>query len=55
MQMTRKLLSTREGTFGFAALAGMLAIGLLLVFMRAPSRSRCSWPQTPSPRASPAT
>jgi Flp pilus assembly protein CpaB len=34
MQMTRKLLSTREGTFGFAALAGMLAIGLLLVFMR---------------------
>ena len=34
MQMTRKLLSTREGTLGFATLAGLLAIGLLLVFMQ---------------------
>jgi Flp pilus assembly protein CpaB len=32
--MTRKLLSTREGTLGFATVAGLLAIGVLLVFMR---------------------
>jgi Flp pilus assembly protein CpaB len=33
--MTRKLLSTREGTLAFATLAGLLAIGLLLAFMGA--------------------
>ena len=35
MKMTRKLLSTREGTLAFAALAGLIAVGLLLVFMTA--------------------
>jgi Flp pilus assembly protein CpaB len=35
VQMTRKLLSTREGTLAFATLAGLLAIGLLLAFMGA--------------------
>jgi Flp pilus assembly protein CpaB len=34
MQTTRKLLSTREGTLAFAAVAAVLAIGVLLVFMR---------------------
>jgi pilus assembly protein CpaB len=34
MQITRKLLSTREGTLGFAAVAALLAIAVLLVFMR---------------------
>ena len=34
MQTTRKLLSTRQGTLVFAALAGLLAIGVLLVFMQ---------------------
>lgn len=34
MQFTRKILSTREGTLGFATLAALLAIGVLLVFMR---------------------
>jgi pilus assembly protein CpaB len=33
MQATRKLLSTRQGTFGLAVLAGLLAIGALLTFM----------------------
>jgi Flp pilus assembly protein CpaB len=33
--MTRKLLSTREGTFAFATLAGLIAVGLLLAFMGA--------------------
>ena len=32
--MTRKILSTREGTLGFATVAGLLAIGVLVVFMR---------------------
>jgi Flp pilus assembly protein CpaB len=35
MRTTRKLLSTREGTFAFATLAGLLAVGLLLAFMGA--------------------
>jgi len=35
MRTARKLLSTREGTLGFATLAGLLAVGLLLVFMGA--------------------
>ena len=34
MQMTRKLLTTREGTLAFAAIAGLVAVGLLLAFMR---------------------
>jgi Flp pilus assembly protein CpaB len=34
MQTTRKILSTREGTLAFAAVAALLAIGVLLVFMR---------------------
>ena len=35
MRTARKLLSTREGTLGFATLAGLLAVGLLLAFMGA--------------------
>ena len=35
MHQIRKVLSTREGTFAFATLAGLLAIGLLLAFMAA--------------------
>jgi Flp pilus assembly protein CpaB len=34
MQLMRKILSTREGTLAFAAVAAMLAIAVLLVFMR---------------------
>jgi Flp pilus assembly protein CpaB len=34
VQMTRKLLSTRQGTLTFAVLAGLLAIGVLVVFMQ---------------------
>src|SRR5215210_4758851 len=34
MQITRKILSTREGTLAFAAVAALLAIAVLLVFMR---------------------
>jgi Flp pilus assembly protein CpaB len=39
MQATRKILSTREGTLGFAAVAGLLAIAVLMVFMRGYKRS----------------
>src|SRR5215218_2452928 len=39
MQATRKILSTREGTLGFAAVAALLAIAVLLVFMRGYKRS----------------
>lgn len=34
MQLTRKILSTREGTLAFAVVAALLAIAVLLVFMR---------------------
>jgi Flp pilus assembly protein CpaB len=33
VQMTRKLLSTREGTLAVAALAGIVALGILLAFI----------------------
>jgi len=39
MQVTRKLLATREGTLGFAVLAGVLAVVLLLMFMRTYKRT----------------
>jgi Flp pilus assembly protein CpaB len=39
MQVTRKLLATREGTLGFAALAGVLAVVLLLMFMHTYKRT----------------
>jgi Flp pilus assembly protein CpaB len=39
MQFTRKILSTREGTLAFAAVAALLAIAVLLVFMRGYKRS----------------
>ena len=39
MQATRKILSTREGTLGFAAVAGLLAIAVLMVLMRGYKRS----------------
>jgi Flp pilus assembly protein CpaB len=39
MQFTRKILSTREGTLAFAAFAALLAIAVLLVFMRGYKRS----------------
>jgi pilus assembly protein CpaB len=39
MQTTRKILSTREGTLAFAAVAALLAIAVLLVFMRGYKRS----------------
>ena len=39
MKAARKLLSTREGTLGFAVLTGLLAIGLLLTFMHGYKRS----------------
>jgi len=39
MQITRKILSTREGTLAFAAVAALLAIAVLLVFMRGYKRS----------------
>jgi Flp pilus assembly protein CpaB len=34
MQLARKILSTREGTLAFAAVAALLAVVVLLVFMR---------------------
>lgn len=34
MQLTRKILSTREGTLAFAAVAALLAIVVMLMFMR---------------------
>lgn len=39
MRATRKLLSTREGTLGLAVLAGLLAIGTLLTFMKGYKRN----------------
>jgi Flp pilus assembly protein CpaB len=39
MHLTRKLLSTREGTLGFATLAGLLAIGVLVAFMHGYKRT----------------
>jgi pilus assembly protein CpaB len=39
VQFTRKLLSTREGTLGFAALAAMLAAGVVLTFMQGYKRT----------------
>src|ERR671932_1524614 len=39
MQATRKILSTREGTLGFAAVAGLLAVAILMVFIRGYKRS----------------
>jgi Flp pilus assembly protein CpaB len=39
MQITRKILSTREGTLAFAVVAALLAIAFLLVFMRGYKRS----------------
>jgi pilus assembly protein CpaB len=39
MHLTRKILSTREGTLAFAAVAALLAIAVLLVFMRGYKRS----------------
>jgi Flp pilus assembly protein CpaB len=39
MQATRKILSTREGTLGFAAVAAVLALGVLMVFIRGYKRS----------------
>ena len=39
MQITRKILSTREGTLAFAVVAALLAIAVLLVFMRGYKRS----------------
>jgi Flp pilus assembly protein CpaB len=39
MPVMRKLLSTREGTLGFAVLAGVLAVVVILVFMRGYKRT----------------
>src|SRR5215216_299514 len=39
MQAARKILSTRQGTLGFAAVAAALAIVVLLVFMQSYKRS----------------
>jgi Flp pilus assembly protein CpaB len=39
MPVIRKLLSTREGTLGFAVLAGVLAVVVILVFMRGYKRT----------------
>lgn len=39
MHMTRKLLSTRQGTLGFASLAGLLAVGVLFAFMHGYKRT----------------
>jgi Flp pilus assembly protein CpaB len=39
MQATRKILSTREGTLAFAAVAALLAIAVLGIFMRGYKRS----------------
>jgi Flp pilus assembly protein CpaB len=39
MQAARKILSTRQGTLGFAAVAAALAITVLLVFMQSYKRS----------------
>ena len=39
MQVTRKLLSTRQGTLAFAGLAGVLALAILLAFMSGYKRS----------------
>jgi len=39
VQVTRKLLSTREGTLAFAGLAGVVAIALLLAFIQGYKRT----------------
>ena len=39
MQAARKILSTRQGTLGFAAAAAALAVVVLLVFMQSYKRS----------------
>ena len=39
MQAARKILSTRQGTLGFAAVAAVLAIAVLLAFMQSYKRS----------------
>jgi pilus assembly protein CpaB len=39
MQWTRRILSTREGTLAFAAMAGLLAVGVVMVFMSGYKRS----------------
>jgi Flp pilus assembly protein CpaB len=39
MKVTRKILSTREGTFAFAALAAVLAAGALMAFISSYKRS----------------
>ena len=41
MQAARKILSTRQGTLGFAAAAAALAIVVLLVFSRRLRGGRC--------------